>query len=268
MIDIQVFHDKEAWIDGITSDFIQAMAGIPVSRPLRLCLAGGQTPEPVYREFSRLMMEGKSGLRSVLLVPGDERVSIGNPAELNETMLGRAFNPAIASGAARLFSWFDEKYERLAGDNEPAPSGSHEPSSSPGYDAGKDFVTNFSSKLTDDLARTMIQTMEARLALLAPSGHVLFDLCYLGLGSDGHTAGLFPGMPGLDDPGLCIRGLAPLPPRQRVSLGFSALISTERTRYILSATGKEAALERLRSGDPDCPATRAATADTIAFVLA
>ena len=268
MIDIRVFHDREAWIDGISKDFLQAMAGIPLPRQPRLCLAGGQTPEPVYREFSRLMVGGKTGLRSVTLVPGDERVPMDNPADLNETMLGRSFSLAIASGVARMVSWFDGKYGLLAGDNNPAPNQGHEPSSNPGYDADKDSGQQFGSKSSDDLAQTMIQTMEARLAELASSGRLLFDLCYLGLGSDGHTAGLFPGMPGLDDPGLCIRGLAPLPPRQRVSLGFSALASTERTRFILSAAGKEAALEKLRHGDPGCPAVRAATVDTIAFVLA
>ena len=268
MIDIQVFHDREAWIDGISRDFLQALACIPLPRQPRLCLAGGLTPEPVYRELSRLMVGGQTGLRSVTLVPGDERVSVYNPADLNETMIGRSFSPAIASGVARLVSWFDEKYAMVAGGKEPASNQSYEPSSSPGYDADKDACLNCGSKSSDDLAQTMIQTMEARLAVLASSGRFLFDLCYLGLGSDGHTAGLFPGMPGLDDPGPCIRGLAPLPPRQRVSLGFSALASTERTRFILSAAGKEAALEKLRTGDPGCPAVRAATVDTIAFVLA
>ena len=83
MIDIRVFHDKEAWLDGILDDFIQTMAGIPAFRQPRLCLAGGQTPEPVYRSMARLMVDGVLGPAPVILVPGDERVSIGRPADLD-----------------------------------------------------------------------------------------------------------------------------------------------------------------------------------------
>jgi 6-phosphogluconolactonase/glucosamine-6-phosphate isomerase/deaminase len=258
MIEIRVFQNREAWCHDMARDFVEALSDIPESRLPRLCLAGGRTPEPVYRALSQLMVEGRAGQAPAILVPGDERVpgdelwsgvewTTGNEPsptgnergptgyllDLNETMLHQAFAPALASGRALLYSWFDFRY-------------------SPGA----------------DLAQSMIKTMETRLALLARPGEALFDLCYLGMGADGHTAGLFPGMPGLDEPGICIRGLAPTPPRQRVSLSFPSLLSSRRTRFIISSPGKEAALDRLRAGDPACPAVRAATADTIAFVLA
>jgi 6-phosphogluconolactonase/glucosamine-6-phosphate isomerase/deaminase len=244
MIDIRVFHEKEAWIEGLANDYIQVVDSIPSFWHPRLCLAGGKTPEPFYQALSRLMVDRTAGQAPVILIPGDERVpecSQGpsfDPADLNETMLGRAFAPAIAEGAAFLSSWFGRKPD-----------------------------SDFGSNTSDELARSMLQTMEARLSLLASPGRVLFDLCYLGLGSDGHTAGLFPGSLGLDDPSPCVRGLAPQPPRHRVSLGFSALCSSTHTRFIVNALGKEEALDRLRRNDPSCPAVQAATADTIAFVL-
>lgn len=243
-MDIRVFTDTETWIEGLTKDYIQVVASIPASWQPRLCLAGGQTPEPFYQALSRLMVGRSLGRAPAILIPGDERVPgckqgpATDPADLNETMLGRAFAPAITSGAAILLSWFGRKPD-----------------------------SEYGSNTSDDLAWSMIQTMEASLSLLASPGRALFDLCYLGLGSDGHTAGLFPGMPGLDDQSLCVQGLAPQPPRHRVSLGLSALGSSTRTRFIIKALGKEDALERLRSSDPSCPAVRAATADSIAFVL-
>lgn len=264
MMEIRVFYDKDAWLDGITDDFIQSMAGIPVSRQPRLCLAGGQTPEPAYRAFSRLLIDGKIGLAPVILVPGDERVSLGRPVDLNETMLGRSFAPAIESGAATLYSWFDEVTKKMVADFGTVSGPDMSTDHLPGTNRLPD--TDFDSGSV--LARSMIKTMEALLALLASPDQPLFDLCYLGMGADGHTAGLFPGMPGLDDPGFCVRGLAPQPPRQRVSLGLPALTSSGRTRFLLGAAGKEAALEKLRKGDPSCPVVRAATADAIAFVLA
>jgi 6-phosphogluconolactonase/glucosamine-6-phosphate isomerase/deaminase len=265
MINVQVVDGKENWIRAITEDFIRAMAAVPDSRQPRLCLAGGKTPEPVYRAISQWMVDGQAGRIPAIIIPGDERVPgsgqgpgdvqgpsdgqdlidgqglAATPVDLNETMLVRSFSRAIASGQAVLYGWLDDLGERVDG------------------------------KPEADLALSMIQTMEARLAMLASSGHPLFDICYLGLGADGHTAGLFPDMPSL--PGvpasrLCVSGLAPTPPRQRVSLGFAALASTLRTRFIISARGKEAALARLRDGDPSCPAVMAATTDAIAFVLA
>ena len=223
MIDIRVFHGEEAWLDGITDDFMRVMAGIPDSRQPRLCLAGGQTPEPVYRSIARLVVEGRTDRSPVILVPGDERVSLGRPADLNETMLGRAFAPAIASGAATMYRWFDDATDWMV--------------AGPGAVSGPDPAIH--SQSGTDLARLMIRTMESRLAMLANLDMPLFDLCYLGMGADGHTAGLFPGMPGLDDPGYCVQGLAPQAPRQRVSLGFPALTSSRHTRFILGSAGKE-----------------------------
>jgi 6-phosphogluconolactonase len=244
MIDIRVFQGAGNWIQGITDDFIQTVAAVPASRPPRLCLAGGQTPEPIYQALSELMLADRAGCAPAILVPGDERVpedirgSIGNSSFLNETMLERSFSQAITAGVAVLYSWFDETARGASGGS------------------GMELV------------QSMMQTMEARLKALASTDQTLFDICYLGLGADGHTAGLFPGMPGLTGQRLCVSGLAPTPPRQRVSLGFSALLSSRRTRFLISARGKDAALARLRAGDPSCPAVRAATADTVAFVLA
>jgi 6-phosphogluconolactonase/glucosamine-6-phosphate isomerase/deaminase len=256
MIDIRLFRGQENWIRGITEDFVQAVAAIPEARPPRLCLAGGQTPEPIYGALSRLMAAGRAGRTPAILVPGDERVpgdglvsvaervsgdgwgSIGDTSFLNETMLRRSFAQAMNAGVAVLYSWFAEDADGVAGGS--------------GIDP----------------AQSMILAMEAGLKSLAAPGQFLFDLCYLGLGADGHTAGLFPGSIRPGDPGLCVRGLAPTPPRQRVSLGYPALLSSRRTRFLINAKGKDDALARLQAGDPSCPAVMAATPDTVAFVLA
>ena len=242
MIDIRVFYDTKNWIQAISEDFIQTMDIVRDLRQPRLCLAGGQTPEPVYRAISQLMIKDRAGLRPAILVPGDERVPSGNPDDLNETMLSRSFAPALESGSAILYSWFEKDTKPLIADK------------------GHNRVA--------EISQAMIRTMEQRLGCLVSSGQPLFDLCYLGLGADCHTAGLFPGMPGLKATQLCISGLAPTPPRQRVSLGFLALTSSARTRFIVRAAGKEAALKRLASGDQTCPAVLAASENAIAFVLA
>jgi 6-phosphogluconolactonase len=57
-----------------------------------------------------------------------------------------------------------------------------------------------------------------------------FDVVVLGLGEDGHFASLFPGSPGLEEaldaaqPPGCTGMTAPVPPQQRISLNFAALL--------------------------------------------
>jgi 6-phosphogluconolactonase len=87
----------------------------------------------------------------------------------------------------------------------------------------------------------------------------LFDLVLMGLGSDGHTASLFPGAPALDESdrwvvGVDRAGLAPFVPR--VSLTFPALASTREMLFLVEGEDKRDILARVLAGE-DLPAARA-----------
>ncbi len=84
----------------------------------------------------------------------------------------------------------------------------------------------------------------------------LFDLVLMGLGSDGHTASLFPHSPALDETerwvvGIAMSGLEPFVPR--VTLTFPALASTREMLFLVNGQGKREILGRVLSGD-DLPA--------------
>ena len=90
-------------------------------------------------------------------------------------------------------------------------------------------------------------------------GRPLFDLVLMGLGSDGHTASLFPGAPALAEKERWVVGvdkahLAPFVPR--VTLTFPALASTREMLFLVSGEDKRDILARVLAGE-DLPAARA-----------
>jgi len=111
-----------------------------------------------------------------------------------------------------------------------------------------------------------LERMAEALGRPRAGGAPLFDACYLGLGADGHTAGVFPGQAAIAATSVAVECLAPAEPRERVSLSLPTLASARRTRFIIRAAGKEDALRRLVAGDRSCPAVLAAAIDAVAFV--
>lgn len=86
-----------------------------------------------------------------------------------------------------------------------------------------------------------------------------FDAVVLGMGGDGHTASLFPQMPGLREaldpnaaPGV-VAGVAPTAPAARISLNLPALLQATRIYLPLQGAAKRAVY---RSAREDGDATR------------
>lgn len=84
------------------------------------------------------------------------------------------------------------------------------------------------------------------------------DVLVLGIGSDGHTASLFPGAPALGESARRVAAVrAPEPPRRRLTLTPPVLRAARRTFVLAAGRAKAAAVRRALEGpwDPSaCPA--------------
>jgi 6-phosphogluconolactonase len=79
-----------------------------------------------------------------------------------------------------------------------------------------------------------------------------FDLVLLGLGEDGHTAGLFPGHEwgtAPHAPDVLAVFDSPKPPQQRVSLSAARLSRTREVLFLVAGESKRTAAERWRAGE-------------------
>lgn len=89
--------------------------------------------------------------------------------------------------------------------------------------------------------------------LLDPS-RPLFDVTLLGLGSDGHTASLFPGSSVLQEKDKWVAPVFGEMPEPRITLTFPVLDSSRNAAFLIAGKDKRLILERLRGADDSLPA--------------
>jgi 6-phosphogluconolactonase len=93
-----------------------------------------------------------------------------------------------------------------------------------------------------------------------------FDLVLLGIGSDGHTASLFPGHEEeLADPGPLVYVPVPglPPPDPRISFSLDYLNAQPLVAFLVGGERKREILARVRTGDESLPAARVRAAETV-----
>lgn len=86
-----------------------------------------------------------------------------------------------------------------------------------------------------------------------------FDVVHLGLGSDGHTASLFPKSPALDASPGCLVALNEDPsgrnPHRRMTLTYEGISRAQLVLVTVAGVEKREALNRVARGDKTAPAT-------------
>jgi 6-phosphogluconolactonase len=94
-----------------------------------------------------------------------------------------------------------------------------------------------------------------------------FDLIWLGMGPDGHTASLFPGSPALDESERwVVAAWAPAQQAWRMTLTFPVLRAAHQTVFVVTGADKAQVLERVRANDLELPVARV-TGDNVDWIV-
>jgi 6-phosphogluconolactonase len=91
----------------------------------------------------------------------------------------------------------------------------------------------------------------------------LFDVVLLGLGTDGHTASLFPGSPALEERSAWVAAVTGPSADPRLTLTFPVLNSARHAAFLVAGEEKRAMLSRLRDGDARLPAAHVRPVGTL-----
>ena len=185
-----------------------------------LALSGGSTPKALH---ARLVAMGADALpwAQTTVVFGDERCVPPDDASSNYGMARDTLLTHVPVPEAHVL--------RMEGEREP----------------------------TDAAARyeALLRGLAAQHAL-GPDD-ALFDLVLLGMGTDGHTASLFPGTPALDETSRwVVPGVAPVVPHDRITLTLPALARAREILVLIVGADKRPAAARVLGGDDALPVAR------------
>ncbi|MEM8557880.1 MAG: 6-phosphogluconolactonase [Bacteroidota bacterium] len=180
-----------------------------------LVLAGGSTPEPVYRLLASVHADAPFWADTHVFF-GDERCVPPDHAHSNARMAREAMLNALPIPEAQV--------HRMVGEVHPPV-------------AAYDYE----------------QALNAYRAAARDPEAPLFDVVLLGLGDDGHTASLFPGEAALEEAeALCVHTQSPpaSPVDDRLTLTFPALADAQTVLFLVTGANKQAALHAALHGLP------------------
>jgi 6-phosphogluconolactonase len=193
-----------------------------------LCLSGGSTPKRLYELLGAAGFRDRIDWRKVHLFWGDERFVPFDHQDSNFRMTWDAMLRHVPIPPGQV--------HRI-----PVDAGSPEKAAA--------------------LYQRILQEFYGSDAL-APQ-RPLFDVMLLGLGTDGHTASLFPKSSALEERRAWVTSIAGLKGEGRVSLTYPALESSADILFLVSGAEKKESLRRLLANDDEMPAARLETLGSI-----
>lgn len=222
MTSFQVVADAEAVCRVTAERFVEvAVAAIEARGIFRVAMSGGSTPQQVYPLLLEPARRDTIDWAAVEFFWVDERTV---PPDHPDSNFGVAYGQFIS----QLPHVRPERVHRMPAE-------------------------------VDDLeAAARSYESEMRLAFAnAGDEPPAFDLVWLGMGPDGHTASLFPGSPALDESERwVVPAWSPALQVWRMTLTFPVLNAGRNVLVGIFGSNKADALRSIRAGESDLPAAR------------
>ncbi|SIR15467.1 MULTISPECIES: 6-phosphogluconolactonase [Acidiphilium] len=186
-------------------------------------LAGGSTPKSIYQRLASSPYHHQVRWNALDFVLGDERFVAPDDPDSNMRMIDRALFDHVEHDPARV------------------------------------HAVPYGGLTVEQAADRYEQALQALYGAktLSPE-RPFFDLCFLGMGDDGHTASLLPGQQRLLEERT--RWVLPVTegrPEARVTLTYPVLDSARLVVFVVAGSGKRSMLDGILSGaETSVPAAR------------
>jgi 6-phosphogluconolactonase len=216
MSKITVYPDNESLISA-TADFITELAGRALAGRGRftLALAGGNTPRPVYARLATAGYCDRIDWSKVQVFFGDERCVPPDDPRSNYLMVRTALFDQVPLPAANI--------HRVRGEDIPEQAAA-------------------------DYANVLQRTFGGEAAAGGPPPEG-FDLILLGMGDNGHTASLFPGLAAVTEPVRWVMAqYVEVVGMWRVTLTPVIINAARQVAFLVSGTNKAEVLQQVLEG--------------------
>lgn len=183
-----------------------------------LCLSGGSTPKVLYGLLAAEPFKSRFPWSRTHLFFGDERfVPYGHP-DSNYRMVEETLLNHVPVPAAQVHPF-------------------------PTDGTPEDAARRYASVLQEFYGAGQLEPARP-----------LFDVTLLGLGEDGHTASLFPGIDALNERSAWTAAVIGAKPEPRLTLTYPVLESSATVAFLVAGRGKHEILMRAMAGDAGLPA--------------
>ena len=186
---------------------------------LAVALSGGSTPKAMYEVLATPAMVGRLPWDRVHWFWGDERFVPHGDSKSNFRMVREAMLSHV-----------------------PVPPANIHPMQTEGMTA-EDAAGLYEAELQRFYGAQVLQP-----------GRPLFDVVLMGLGTNGHTASLFPDTPVLDERDAWAAAVTPEGEPTRITLTYPALESCRHAAFLVAGADKRDVLAQVRGGGSTLPA--------------
>lgn len=217
---MRVFPTRDGLITGLADWLLERCLAKAAHTPFRLALSGGSTPQHLYALMASAPYVERFPWADMQFFIGDDRFVPHDHADSNFGMMQRLLFSKAPIPASNIFPMPDQ---------------------GPAQEAARTYE------------RTLKDLYGAEE--FAPD-KPFFDVQLLGIGTDGHTASLFPGQPVLHNHTSWVATcVPPAAPHTRLTLTYPAIHASRHVVFLVEGAAKQDILARIRARDPACPAS-------------